>query len=91
MTKQQDDTSNKTSTSKRWVVFNIGCIECGVTSNLVGVFDSEEHAESISKIMNEWNSWREGGMNVYEVYLLGELNKINEEYQPVLEEAHLSA
>jgi hypothetical protein len=29
---------------QKWIVVNIGCIECGVSSNIVGVFTDKERA-----------------------------------------------
>jgi hypothetical protein len=49
-----------------WIVINIGCIECGVSSNVVGVFDSKEVAARIAEECGERMSWREGGQNAYE-------------------------
>ena len=30
-----------------WIVVNIGCIECGVSSNIVGVFTSKDAAADV--------------------------------------------
>jgi len=45
---------------KKYVVINIGCIECGVSSNIVGVFDNEEKANLVAKKCDDKFSWREG-------------------------------
>jgi len=63
-----------------WIVVNIGCIECGVSSNIVGVFDSEENARLIAEKCYEKYSWREGGQNNFDVFPMPETNKVNEEY-----------
>ena len=65
---------------KRYIVVNIGCIECGVSSNIVGVFDDDIKANEIAAKLNDTHSWREGGQNSYEVFPMPELNVINEEY-----------
>ena len=65
---------------KKWIVVNIGCIECGVSSNIVGVFDNEEKASEIAKEYDEKFSWREGGQNSFEVFEMPELNVVNPEY-----------
>lgn len=44
-----------------WIVVNIGCIECGVSSNIVGVFDNEERANAIAEEFDAKFDWREGG------------------------------
>lgn len=63
-----------------WVVVNIGCIECGVSSNIVGVFDSKERAEEIAVEFSDKFSWREGGQNDFEVFPMPEANVIADEY-----------
>lgn len=65
---------------KKYIVVNIGCIECGVSSNIVGVFDDDIKANEIAAKLNDTHSWREGGQNSYEVFPMPELNVINEEY-----------
>lgn len=72
-----------------WIVVNIGCIECGVSSNIVGVFDSEEKAQEIAEECGEKYSWREGGQNSFDVFPLPEANKINEEYNEIGTEQQL--
>lgn len=65
-----------------YVVVNIGCIECCVTSDIVGNFksflDAELHANKLNE--NEDAKWREGGQNSYEVFELPEENKVNSQY-----------
>lgn len=63
-----------------WLVFNIGCIECGVSSNVVGVFDDEETANKVAKELSSSHSWREGGQNSFKVYKLPEINILEQEY-----------
>lgn len=64
----------------QYIVVNIGCIECGVSSNIVGVFDDGIKAKEIAAKLNDTHTWREGGQNSYEVFPMPELNVINEEY-----------
>lgn len=64
-----------------WIVVNIGCIECGVSSDIVGVFDSFEKAQQIADYCDEHFNWREGGQNHFLVFALPALNQINEAYQ----------
>lgn len=52
----------------KWLVFNVGCIECGVSSNVVGVYATEEEANKIAAICNEKLDWREHGQNSFEVF-----------------------
>lgn len=63
-----------------WIVVNIGCIECGVSTNIVGVFDNKERAEAIAAEFSEKFSWREGGQNEFEVFSMPEVNVIASEY-----------
>lgn len=51
-----------------WLVFNVGCIECGVSSDLVGRYATQEEADSIAAICEKELSWREGGQNSFEVF-----------------------
>jgi hypothetical protein len=64
-----------------FLVINIGCIECGVSSNIVGLFETEEQANIIAEKCNNKYSWREGGQNNFEVFPLPELGIINSEYK----------
>lgn len=69
-----------------WLVFNVGCIECGVSSNVVGIFVHRGKADKIAKTLNEKHAWREGGQNSYEVFELNRVGDIAEEYLDVLGE-----
>lgn len=51
-----------------WMVFNVGCIECGVSSNVVGLYATEEEAKQIAKTCEDHLHWREGGQNAFEVF-----------------------
>lgn len=53
---------------KGFLVFNIGCIECGVSSNVVGVYDTKEEADSVCEKCADSIHWREGGQNGFEVF-----------------------
>ena len=64
-----------------YVVVNIGCIECGVSSNIVGYYDDENKATQIAEICSKLFSWREGGQNSFEVFKLGDLNSTDTEYE----------
>jgi hypothetical protein len=65
---------------KKYIVVNIGCIECGVSSNIVGVFDDEQKANKIAEEYGTTFGWREGGQNLFEVFQIPELNVINPKY-----------
>ena len=57
---------------KRYLVFDIGCIECGEESGVVGVFgtkDEADHAANVAEIVQE-ATW--SGQHYFMVYDLGE-------------------
>lgn len=53
---------------KPWMVFNVGCIECGVSSNVVGFYSTKKEAEQIAQACEDQLHWREGGQNAFEVF-----------------------
>ena len=65
---------------KTWVVVNIGCIECGVSSAIVGVFTDKDHAESVAALCDQEYNWREGGQNEFHVFEMPKLDTIADEY-----------
>lgn len=70
---------------KKYIVVNIGCLECGVSSNIVGVFADKKRADDIATACSENYNWREGGQNVFEVFELPEPEIINPEYNGINE------
>lgn len=50
---------------KGWLVVNIGCIECGVSSAVVGLFETEAEADAVADRCNLELGWRGGGQNRY--------------------------
>ena len=50
-------------TIHQYVVVNIGCLECGVSSNVVGTFPSRAEAEAAAGQLDVALGWREGGQN----------------------------
>jgi len=64
----------------KYIVVNIGCIECGVSSNIVGMFTDKIKAENVAIECNDKHHWREGGQNSFEVFELPKLNVITKEY-----------
>lgn len=51
-----------------FLVFNVGCIECGVSSNVVGVYGTKEEADAACDKCQDALHWREGGQNSFEVF-----------------------
>jgi hypothetical protein len=64
----------------KWIVVNVGCIECGVSSNIVGVFTEQKRADEVAAQCNDKHSWREGGQNSFDVFPMPEDNVVNKEY-----------
>jgi len=64
-----------------WIVVNIGCIECGVSSNIVGVFTDKTRAHNLADSLYDSHGWREGGQNAFEVFPMPELDTMNPEYR----------
>ena len=67
--------------STKWIVVNIGCIECGVSSNIVGVFTDKVRADDLAASLYDTHDWREGGQNTFEVFPMPEDDTVNPEYQ----------
>lgn len=67
-----------------WLVFNVGCIECGVSSNVVAVYPHKHEADKVAEKLNNEHSWREGGQNSYEVFELGAAYEVSEEYREII-------
>lgn len=67
---------------EKYVVVNIGCIECGVSSNIVGVYSQKEKAQQVAQGLqaDKGYNWRQGGQNSYEVFTLPKLDSTNPEY-----------
>ncbi len=65
-----------------WIVMDIGCIECGEGSEIVGRFSTKERAEAVA-IACMHLGWR-GGEHHYEVFELGALDTIHEDYREVV-------
>jgi hypothetical protein len=68
------------------VLVNIGCIECGVSTQIVGIFNDVAKADDLASKLNDSDeySWREGGQNIYEVFTVKELDVIHPDYLSVL-------
>lgn len=66
-----------------YIVVNIGCIECGVSSKVVGVFAKKERADAVAEKCDSLHNWRQGGQNNFEVFEIPEAEKIDPEYEGV--------
>lgn len=63
-----------------WIVVEIGCIECGVPSNVVGVFPDKNAADSAARALTRSGPYR-GGENRYDVFQLPPAGSVNPEYR----------
>lgn len=63
-----------------YIVVDIGCIECGVPSKIVGLFADKARADAVAAACEEKYRWREHGQNNYEVFELPEAERVDEEY-----------
>jgi hypothetical protein len=70
---------------KKYIVVNIGCIECGVSSDIVGIFADEKRARDVANACDDKYGWREGGQNAFEVFELPEPETINPDYSDINE------
>jgi hypothetical protein len=75
----------------KYLVFNIGCIECGVESKIVGIFDDKSIAEKIAALCKRKHSWRDGGQNNFEVFEMPiNENIVDEEYMNIYDEEEVN-
>lgn len=57
----------------QYIVVDIGCIECGESSSIIGVFTDRALAEAA---VADWERiGRRGGQHSYEIFDMPELNK----------------
>lgn len=73
-----------------WILVNIGCIECGVSTNIVGVFTDKAVAEAHRERLYETHDWREGGQNAFEIFPMPEPNVVAAEYATTEPQSGLS-
>lgn len=64
----------------KYILVNIGCIECGVSSAIVGVFTSMQKAEEVQSHCDNVHSWRQGGQNSFEIFEIPEIDVVDPEY-----------
>ena len=67
--------------TEKWIVVNVGCMECGVTTQIVGVFTKKEIAEKWANKLNLTHGWRQHGENVFEIFPFPKLDEVREEYK----------
>lgn len=67
---------------KRWLVFDIGCIECGEESDIVGLYDTKEEAVAASIVASEKQQQHWSGQHEFEIYDLAAFSPAAEESHP---------
>lgn len=55
-----------------WVVFDIGCIECGERSAVIGVYANAEEADAAVEAAYANQTVKEAGSHHYEAFVLPE-------------------
>ena len=68
-----------------WIVVDIGCIECGEGTSIVGLFSDRDTARTVADNCNGDSqfTWR-GGQHAFEVFQLTSVNAVNPDYQEAL-------
>lgn len=53
---------------RRWLAFDIGCIECGESSAVIGTFDTEDEAHAAADVarLAQAENWH--GQHSFKVY-----------------------
>ena len=67
----------------KYLLFDVGCIECGEESGVVGVFTAKEVAEKHAEALNKGHGFT-GGQHSYEIFELPDDNVMNKEYKEML-------
>ena len=62
---------------KQYILVDIGCIECGSTSTIVGVFTNKKFAERLALNLEKELDFHDGGQHCYEVFEKPRLNKFD--------------
>lgn len=68
---------------QKYILVNIGCIECGVSSDIVGIFD-EDAVRDIARACKREYGWREGGQNAFKYFEVPEEDMINPQYCEII-------
>lgn len=54
---------------KRYIVIDIGCIECGISSKAIGSYKTQEEADkACENVTEQTGNWRDGGQSSPEVF-----------------------
>ena len=70
----------------RWLVMDIGCIECGATSEVVGLFKSAMEAETMADVLNKHYSFHDHCQHNYKVFDLKNINGLQEPYTTMIKD-----
>ena len=70
-----------------FLLMDIGCIECGSGSGIVGVFSGAEMAGDIARKLDQSHEFHDGGQHRFNVYEIPTaLNVVQEYYTNPIEE-----
>ena len=64
----------------KYVAVDIGCIECGEGSSVLGIFDNKEEAIKILKKCEEYQEEHWHGQHCFEIFEITEENKLVDDY-----------
>lgn len=64
----------------KYVVVDIGCIECGEPSSVLGIFTDKEKAIEISKKCEEYQEKNWIGQHYFEIYEVDKENELIDKY-----------
>ncbi|WP_078547585.1 DUF7336 domain-containing protein [Litchfieldia alkalitelluris] len=70
-----------------FVVIDIGCTECGESSNLIGIFTSKERAQAAKETYIKVNRLQNNSDHEFFIYQIEELDKIHQNsYEHLIKE-----
>ena len=62
---------------KQYILVDIGCIECGMETNIVGIFTNKKFAERLAENLDKELDFHGGGQHSFEVFEKPTINKFN--------------
>ena len=64
----------------KYVVVDIGCIECGEPSSVLGIFTDKEKAREIMEKCEEYQEKNWQGQHYFEIYEVDKENELIDDY-----------
>jgi len=81
---EKENKATKRGNKMKYIIVDIGRLECDVPSDIVGIFDDKEKANKIVTEFNKIFGWRDGGQHEFEVFKMPKLNVVNAKYSDVV-------